>query len=71
MKNVRIFYLKNCHFLVVKFLVYLNRRVFVMKNRGWVVKTFMGINAVLKTVTVQVGRFLQQQRYTVIARGEW
>ena len=24
------FYVKNCHFLVVKFSVYLNRRVFVM-----------------------------------------
>ena len=31
MKNIRIFYLKNCHFLVIKFSVYLNRRVFVMK----------------------------------------
>ena len=30
MKNIRIFYLKNCHFLVVKFSVYLNRHVFVM-----------------------------------------
>ena len=30
MKNIRIFYLKNCHFLMVKFSVYLNRRVFVM-----------------------------------------
>ena len=30
MKNIRIFCLKNCHFLVVKFSVYLNRRVFVM-----------------------------------------
>ena len=30
MKNIRIFYPKNCHFLVVKFSVYLNRRVFVM-----------------------------------------
>ena len=30
MKNIRIFYLKNCHFLVVKFSVYLNRRVFIM-----------------------------------------
>ena len=30
MKNIRIFYLKNCHFLVVKFSIYLNRRVFVM-----------------------------------------
>ena len=28
--NIRIFYLKNCHFLVVKFSVYLNRRDFVM-----------------------------------------
>ena len=37
MKNIRIFYLKICHCLVVKFSVYLNRRVFVMycekKNR--------------------------------------
>ena len=33
MKNIRIFYLKNCHFLVVKFSVYLNRRVFVMARR--------------------------------------
>ena len=32
MKNIRIFYLKNCHYLVVKFSVYLNRRVFVMRN---------------------------------------
>ena len=30
MKNIRIFYLKNCHFLVVKFSAYLNRHVFVM-----------------------------------------
>ena len=30
MKNIRKFYLKICHFLVVKFSVYLNRRVFVM-----------------------------------------
>ena len=30
MKNIRIFYLKNCRFLVVKFSVYLNRRVFAM-----------------------------------------
>ena len=30
MKNIRIFYPKNCHILVVKFSVYLNRRVFVM-----------------------------------------
>ena len=32
MKNIRFFYLKNCHFWVVKFSVYLNRRVFVMLN---------------------------------------
>ena len=30
MKNTRMFCLKICHFLVVKFSVYLNRRVFVM-----------------------------------------
>ena len=30
MKNIRMFYLKICHFLVVKFSVYLNRHVFVM-----------------------------------------
>ena len=30
MKNIRIFYPKNCRFLVVKFSVNLNRRVFVM-----------------------------------------
>ena len=30
LKNVRIFYLKIFIFLVVKFAVYLNRRVFVM-----------------------------------------
>ena len=32
MKNIRIFYSKNCHLLVVKFSVYLNRRVFVMTS---------------------------------------
>ena len=32
MKNIRIFYLKICQFLVVKFSIYLNRRVFVMNN---------------------------------------
>ena len=29
-ENIRIFYVKNCHILVVKFSVYLNRHVFVM-----------------------------------------
>ena len=33
MKNSRIFYLENCHFFVVKFSVYLNRRVFVMSDK--------------------------------------
>ena len=32
MKDIRIFHVKNCHFLVVKFSVYLNRRVFVMSK---------------------------------------
>ena len=31
MKNIRIFYLKTCFVLVVKFSVYLNRHVFVME----------------------------------------
>ena len=30
MKNIRIFLSENFHFLVIKFSVYLNRRVFVM-----------------------------------------
>ena len=30
MKNIRIFLSENFHFLMVKFSVYLNRRVFVM-----------------------------------------
>ena len=30
MKNIRIFYLKICNFLVVKFSIYLNRHVLVM-----------------------------------------
>ena len=32
MKNIRIFLYENFHFLVVKFSVYLNRRVFVMQS---------------------------------------
>ena len=32
MKNIRFFYLKNCHVLVVKFSIYLNRRVFAMDS---------------------------------------
>ena len=32
MKNIRFFYLKNFHFSVIKFSVYLNRHVFVMVN---------------------------------------
>ena len=32
MKNIRMFYLKICYFLEVKFSVYLNRLVFVMKS---------------------------------------
>ena len=34
MKTIRIFYLKICQFLVVKFSIYLNRRVFVMLSLG-------------------------------------
>ena len=32
MKNIRVFLSENFHFLVVKFSVYLNRRVFVMRR---------------------------------------
>ena len=45
MKNVRIFYLKIFLFLVVKFSIYLNRRVFVMifeKNgHTWKTQSFV------------------------------
>ena len=34
MKNIRVFLSENVHFLVVKFSIYLNRRVFVMCNDG-------------------------------------
>ena len=34
MKNIRVFYLKNCQFLEVKFSIYLNSRVFVMNLEG-------------------------------------
>ena len=37
MKNIRIFYLKKCHFLVVKFIIYLNRCVFIMSFKGYVI----------------------------------
>ena len=45
MKNIRIFYLKYCHFLVVKFSVYLNRRVFVMlymRCQSWLMLSVLG-----------------------------
>ena len=34
MKNIRIFYLKIFHFVVVKFSIYLNRNVFVMNAQA-------------------------------------
>ena len=33
MKNTRIFLSKNFHVLIVKFSIYLNRRVFVMQDK--------------------------------------
>ena len=33
MKNIRISLSENCHFLVIKFSVYLYRHVFVMENK--------------------------------------
>ena len=38
MKNIRIFYLKIFYVLVVKFSIYLNRRVFVMYSKTGVYK---------------------------------
>ena len=43
MKNITIFLSENFHFLVVKFLVYLDRRVFVMVVRI-LPKTTDGVN---------------------------
>ena len=47
MKNIRIFYPKNCHFLVVKFSVYLNGRVFVMSFVGAVLLAILYISFAL------------------------
>ena len=33
MKNIRIIISENFHFLVIKFLVYLNRNVFIIANQ--------------------------------------
>ena len=53
MENIRIFYLKICHFLVVKFSVYLNRRVFVMKRNSYLILFLSGAVAfVYKYVVV-------------------
>ena len=41
MKNIRVFYLKNCRFLEVKFSIYLNRRVFVMLIRAKIFDSFL------------------------------
>ena len=43
MKNIRFFLSEICHFLVVKFSVYLNRRVFVMLIMNHLVKRFQCI----------------------------
>ena len=40
MKNIRTFYVKNCHFLMVKFSVYLNRRVFVMAREFYLQRLY-------------------------------
>ena len=40
MKNIRIFLSENIPFLVVKFSIYLNRRVFVMYSRGATAERF-------------------------------
>ena len=55
MKNVRIFYLKMFLFLVIKFSIYLNRRVFVMATTTcitgyFVSKVLVILNMVPKSV---------------------
>ena len=67
MKNIRIFYLKNFHFLVVKCLVYLNRRVFIMQSfsrfffvlflthhQGPVVQSVVSLTSSLRVITLTV-----------------
>ena len=45
MKNIRFFYLKNCYFLVVKFSIYLNRRVFVMCHTVVILQVITEVNS--------------------------
>ena len=51
MKNIRFFYLKIFIFLVVKFSIYLNRRVFVMKYLGVDVKSSLTWNTLIDRIT--------------------
>ena len=54
MKNIRIFYVKNCHFLVVTFSVYLNRRVFVMQTQISLCMPLILSDSLQDTVSSQV-----------------
>ena len=54
MKNIRVFYLKFFSFLVVKFSIYLNRRVFVMKSTE-MTKGSMETNRVRNIHTIVCG----------------
>ena len=50
MKNIRFFLSENFHFLVAKFSIYLNRRVFVMILLAW--STRLDINEIVShTIT--------------------
>ena len=71
MKNIRIFYLKNRLFLVVKFSVYLNRRVFVMFSLGsmnplWYLGKLSASWGICSPVKYTVGSWLIKQSLVFI-----
>ena len=61
MKNIRIFYLKICQFLVVKFSIYLNIRVFVMENLSCVFNNSFG--AKFQTTFIFTNYLLERRLY--------
>ena len=63
MKNIRIFCLKNCHFLVVKFSVYLNRRVFVMTYSGELTDCFLPVAEIEFLLYITFGFLLNLTAY--------
>ena len=68
MKNIRIFYLKNCHFLVVKFSVYFNRHVFVMCQHAINCNDY---KLYVKTLCQEVGTKLLNALNICLPQGCW